>query len=284
MMRLKSLTILDSNKFWVLSIAVFLMSIYLNLIWKVGSEDWLNNNLIFWVAIVYLLWNKQNQIQFDSGIGSAIAGTLIIALGLLKSTHITGPGPVLNALPFIYVLGLVLLASGVRGLHQYWQELLLFFIWSFPKLWLIEPLDTRLHISGLTAKSVSFILWYLGFNVDLQGITVHLPTGGITITSECAGILTMFWLLQIALIFLMIFPTNRLQKIGIPLLAILIGFSVNVFRLSILAFVVSDRELFHYWHSGDGSGIFRIICILAFGLLCWFCVQEQPESGELQEL
>ncbi|MDJ1182588.1 cyanoexosortase A [Roseofilum sp. BLCC_M143] len=271
-------------KFWVLGIAVSLMSVYLNLIWKVGSYGWLNNNLIFWIAIVYLLWNKRNKLQFNSGMGSAIAGTAIVALGLLKSTHITGPGPVLNALPFIYILGLVLLASGVRGLHQYWQELLLFFIWSFPKLLLVKPLDAGLQISELTAKSVSFILWYLGFNVDRQGVTVHLPTGGITITSECAGILTMFWLVQIALIFLMIFPNNWLQKIGIPLLAILIGFSVNVFRLSLLAFFVSDRELFHYWHSGDGSGIFRIVCILAFGLLCWFCVQEQPESEEFQEL
>ena len=283
-MNAHSLNVSPRPKFWLLGIAVSLLVIYLNLIWKIGSDGWLNNNLIFWLFISCMLWDKRNSFQLESGIISTIIGTLLIALGLVKSTHITGPGPVLNALPLIYALGLAMLASGFKGLKQYWQELLLFFIWSVPKIWLIKPIDESFQVSELTAKYVSFVLWYLGFNVDRQGIMVNLPTGGITITSECAGILMMFWLLQIAIIFLMIFPTDLFKKIFIPILAILIGFAVNVFRLTILAFVVSNQEAFHYWHSGDGAGIFRIICILAFGLLCWLTIQqEEQESVELQD-
>ena len=282
-MNTNSTIFLPRSKFWLLGIAVSLLAIYLNLIWKIGSDDWLNNNIIFWVAISYMLWNKRNNFLLESGIISTIIGTLLIVLGLLKSTQITGPGPVLNALPFLYALGLALLASGFKGLKQYWQELLLFFIWSAPKIWLIKPIDELFQVSELTAKYVSFVLWYLGFNVARQGIAINLPAGGITITSQCAGILTMFWLLQITIIFLMLFPTDLFRKILMPILAILIGFAVNVFRLAILAFVVSNQEAFHYWHTGDGAGIFRIICILAFGLLCWLTIrQEERESVELQ--
>ena len=282
-MNAKYLNILPKPELWFLGIAVSLLAIYLNLIWKIDSDGWLNNSIIFWVAICYLLWKKRNSLRLESGIISSIVGTLIIGLGLLKSTQITGPGPVINALPFIYALGLAVLASGFQGLKQYWQELLLFFIWSAPKIWLIKPIDNLFQVSELTAKLVSFILWYLGFNPERQGLVVNLPEGGITITSECAGILTMFWLLQMAIIFLAIFPTDIFKKVLIPVLAVLIGFAVNVFRLIILAFFVSDREVFNYWHSGDGSGIFRIICILAFGVLCLLTIQQQEsESVELQ--
>ncbi|NEP49713.1 MAG: hypothetical protein F6K65_13220 [Moorea sp. SIO3C2] len=75
------------------------------------------------------------------------------------------------------VFGLALLASGFRGLKQYWQELLILFTLGVPKL-LLPYLP---NINPITAKFSAFVLWYSGANFVLQNSYIILPKGRIAI-------------------------------------------------------------------------------------------------------
>nr|WP_293089917.1 archaeosortase/exosortase family protein [Moorena sp. SIO3H5] len=76
------------------------------------------------------------------------------------------------------LLGLGLLASGLKGLKQYWQHLTIFLCLAIP-----SGLPTLLiDVSTLTAKFSGLLLWYSGFEVSRQGVYLILPTVGALVS------------------------------------------------------------------------------------------------------
>jgi exosortase/archaeosortase family protein len=78
------------------------------------------------------------------------------------------------------------------------------------------------------------------------------------------------------------FPTDWKQKFLVPIVAVLIAFSVNGVRISILAFLVafSRPEVFEYWHIGQGSLIFSFISAIIFGLFCHFMLLQNESKDK----
>ncbi|WP_226589655.1 hypothetical protein [Microseira wollei] len=75
-------------------------------------------------------------------------------------------------------------------------------------------------------------------------------------------------MVQLAILFLVIFPTTKIPKILVSIMAILIVLLVPGIQTAILAVLAPHNyQTFEYWHS-DNAQIFSTIPLLIFGFLC----------------
>ncbi|MDY7020241.1 MAG: cyanoexosortase A [Cyanobacteriota bacterium] len=269
---------LTESRFWLLGVAVGLMAIHLTLTIHRGSPDLQAISFFFWFAASSLVWQKRDRLNLTSGIFPTLLGLIVIAAVLLKSST-SATSNFLGVSPFISGVGLTLLASGFRGFRYYWQELLILFFLGVPKVLLWPVID----ISGLTARFTTFILWYSGFKVYRLGFNIVMPGGAVNVNMGCSGLSGMFYLLGFAVLFLILFPLQKLQKKILVLISSLaIAFVVNGIRVAVMAFFanIQDKVSLDYWHVGDGSLIFMMISVVLFGSLYWFLLnQEEPEGA-----
>jgi cyanoexosortase A len=117
------------------------------------------------------------------------------------------------------------------------------------------------------------MLWYIGFDVRREGLSLLLPTGRVDVYGACSGIQSMLQMLYISVLFVLLFALrSRVQQFLTVGLAVLIGFLVNAARVGLMAVLVafSQKDAFDYWHTGNGSLIFAAIAVALFGSFCWF--------------
>ncbi|MEB3280966.1 MAG: cyanoexosortase A [Lyngbya sp.] len=277
---------IKTSPFWLLTIGSGLMAIHLTLVWRADNPNTIGTSILFWSAVASLIWQRRDDLKLESGLLASLIGFLLIAVILIRSASIPLGGNFFDLIPVLSGLGLGLLASGFRGLKQYWTELVALFFIGAPRL--LEP--WIVDISPITAKFSAFVLWYSGFEAKLNGVYISLPTGTVEVYPGCSGIETMIHVLGLALLFLLMFPTTWIQKIFVPIVALSLGFFVNGFRVMLLAILVAQNntEAFEYWHHRDGSFVFSIIAVLLFGLFCWFLLQyndrEPQETTEGYEV
>ncbi|MBO3458906.1 cyanoexosortase A [Aetokthonos hydrillicola Thurmond2011] len=268
---------LKSSWFWLSAIAVGLILIQLDLTYKIlGKVDSVIISALFWLAISYLIWNKRHTLNLQSNVFSTFCGLLIIIFILVKSQSLFWYESFFVKLSaLLSFLCWSLLASGISGLKQYKQEFIILLI-LVSEQQIITLISEKIDISILAAKFSTFLLWYLGFQVSRQGINVILPTGEIQIYSGCSGLNAIVLLLQLALVFILVFPINFLNKILVPLVAIFLAFIINVFRLALMVLLVasSNKEAFEFWHGQPGNEVFSTLSILAFGYFCHFILRE----------
>ena len=271
------LKLVKDLKFWLLAIAAGLITIHLTLTWRSGNTELLSTSFLFWIAVSSLLWKKRNELELKSDDFSSIVGLALISLVLFKSLY-PGYGFTLHVTPLISMLGLGLIASGVKGLKQYWRELLLLTFFVLNQ----EVILNFLNVSLLTAKFTAFILWLLGFPVVQRGEILSLPTGSVQIGGACAGVGTILQLLGLTLVVLLIFPTKLKEKFLLPLVAIIVAFTLNGVRVALMTVLagLSNKEAFEYWHLGGGSLIFSLASVLIFGLLCQFWLIKTSSENE----
>jgi cyanoexosortase A len=265
----------------VLGIASGLIALHLTLTSRTNDTDLFGTMLLFWGVVAFLIWERHESLTFESGVFASFFGASLIALILLKSSSISGYDLFLRATPFLSGISLALLASGTKGLKQYWQELLILGYTAIPP----GLIGVLVDIALLTAKFSAFILHYLGFEVWRKGVFLILEKGSVEVNHGCSGASVILQLLGMAVIFLLMFPTTVGQKILVPLVAIISAFVVNAARVALLAVLVSlsQPEAFKYWHEGSGSVIFSMIAVFIFGLFCWFAIlKDQPPNKEEQ--
>lgn len=267
---------LKTSRFWLLAIAAGLVVIHLTLLWKADRSNTLGMSLVFWAAIAFLVQRKQDSLSLESDPFSSCLGALLIAWGLLKGLSLHGYDPFLHLIPLIDALGLCLLASGIRGIRQYWQELLCVCLLILPPAAVSHLFDPAL----LTAKFSAFVLWYLGFKVSIQGTQIFLPTGSVEVTLICSGLQSMIHLFGLAVIFLMVFPLSGwFNKILAPLVAIALAFVTNGLRVALMAVLATSgsQESFEYWHESDASLVFSLAAVMLFGTFCLFLIRREAE-------
>ncbi|KOP25514.1 cyanoexosortase A [Hapalosiphon sp. MRB220] len=274
---------LDHLQFWLLIIGSGLISIHLTLVWRSGNNNLFSTSFLFWAAISFIISEKRDDLSLESGILSSFLGFSLIWIALFKSASMTSFGGFLYALPFVFGLGLALIASGFRGLNQYTGELITLFFLNASKL-LPEWVTYKLTL--VTAKLSAFMLWYTGFEVTLSGINVYLPNGSVEVLSGCSGLELISQMLGLAILFLLIFPQNWYQKILVPLVAATVGFVVNSARVALMTVIVAkdNMDAFDYWHSGNGSLLFSIVSVLIFGLFCWLLIERKESENRNSRL
>lgn len=269
--------LIQSSEYWLSGIVIGLIALHVHLLWRLtGNLEQLSLSLFFWSALLSLLWKKRYDIRLESDPFSSFIGWFLITLVLIRSELIYETDEVLlKALIIMSALGVGLLAVGVRRLKQYWRELLIVFLVALPTSSIGLLLDTHSYFSIATAKLSTVLLWYLGFKVICQGVYVRLPTGAVEVNSFCSGVMPMLTLLQLALLFLLMFPTKLRDKIIVSVVSVALAFIVNVVRVALMTILVafSNQAAFEYWHSGSGSQIFSVISMVAFGWFCQFIIQ-----------
>ncbi|RCJ36939.1 cyanoexosortase A [Nostoc minutum NIES-26] len=270
---------LKNSQFWLLGIGGGLIAILLTLVWRTGDDSYLGMSVLCLFAIASTLVEKRHKLTLESGIFPSILGIMFIGFILWQSAnlhHGKWLKTFLHISPFISAIGLSLLASGLKGFKQFWQELTILFFLGVPKVTILSLIDIT-PLATLTAKYSTLILWYTGFEVSLQDNYINLPTGGIKVAGECAGLEWMCHLLSLAVIGLFMFPPKPKRRILVPIVAVFVAFLVNGARIAILAVMAAKQHqpTFHYWHVGGGSSVFGIITVLIFGLFYWFLLHEQ---------
>ncbi len=268
-------------KYWLLGIAAGLIALHLTLTSRTNDSDLFGTMLLFWGVVAFLIWERHESLTFESGVFASCFGASLIGLILLKSSSIYGYDVFIRATPFLSGISLALLASGTKGLKQYWQELLILAYLVIPP----GAIGVFVDAAQITAKFSAFILHYLGFEVVRKGVFLILEKGSVEVNHGCSGVNAILQLLGLALVFLLMFPTTRGQKIVVPIVAILIAFVVNATRVALLALLVSlsQPEAFKYWHEGSGSVVFSMIAVFIFGLFCWFAIlQSEPPNNKQQ--
>ncbi|BAZ07131.1 hypothetical protein NIES3974_37940 [Calothrix sp. NIES-3974] len=261
--------------FLLLVLSAALISIQLHLAWKYENQSLFGTSSLFWGVLSFRLWERRQQLHFHSDFVSTICGVIIILFTLMKVDSMHGFGGVyfIYLLPVVFGFAIALLASGAKFLKHYQWELLTLFFIAVPEI--LPP--SLVDISPLTAKFSALLLWYLGFDVVRSGVNLFLPGGSIEVYSGCSGLELIFQLLGLAVVFLLMFPHPRSQKLILPMVAIIIGFVVNGFRVALMLFLVAnqDKNAFEYWHIGTGSLAFSLLAVIIFACWCWRIVGQQ---------
>lgn len=279
---MKQFKLIQSSQYWLLGIATGLMTLSIHLAMKSEFTDLGGTTVLFWVAVASQLWKKRHSLNLQSGIFSTLLGTSIITLVLFKSQFAHVDDSFLRISPILSLFGFALLASGVKGLKQYWQEFLLLGFIAIPQHWLSQ----LVNLPKLTAKFATFSLLYLGFPAKNEGYFVKIPPNFVEVDSGCSGISLIFQLFGIALIFLVMFAPKKSQVLSIPLVAVILAFILNGIRVALMAYLntYSQKSAFDYWHEGNGSLIFSLIGVITFGCFCNFMLKsEEPLSDEIPE-
>ena len=272
---------LQEPKYWLLGIAAGLIGLHLTLTSKTENADLFGTMLLFWGVVAFLIWERHESLTLESGVFSSLFGAALIGFILLKSSSISGYDFFIRVTPFLSGISLALLASGTKGIKQYWQELLILAYTAIPP----GLIGVFVDVALLTAKFSNFLLHYLGFEVKRQGVFLMLEKGSIEVYHGCSGVNAILQLLGLAVVFLLMFPTTRGQKIVVPIVAVLIAFIVNAARVALMAVLVSlsQPQAFKYWHEGNGSVIFSMIAVLIFGIFCWFAIlKDEPQNNKKQ--
>ncbi len=274
-----SLQRLQDPAFWLTAITAAIATIHLTLLYRADDSELLSTSVLFWGAAGYLLWDRRKTLILESTLAPTLFGLLLLGLVLLRSAGLPISGGFLKGFPVLAILGLGLLASGFRGLRQYWRELLIFGLLAiYPFL---SSFLQVLNLPQLTAKAGTFLLLYAGFEVKRQGLFLVMPTGRVEVYGACSGVHSILQMLSVAVLFLLLFPLrSRWQKLLCVGVALFIGFFVNAGRVALMAVLVGwgQTSSFEYWHGGDGSLIFSVISIAIFGAFCWFVFLRSPQS------
>jgi len=276
---MNSLKLLQSPKYWLLAIATGTIAIHITLTWRSDNIDVLGTSLLFWGAGSILLWEKKDSLDFDSEPIPTFVGISILSLVLLKSISLSGYDIFLRISPLISGLGLGLIASGFKGLKQYWQEFLIVGFIAIPPGLILKFID----VAPFTAKFSHFMLHYLGINATRQGVHLIVESSSLEVASGCTGVGAILQLLGLAMLVLLMFPTNLSQKIFVLIAATVVAFVVNGVRVALMTYLLAfyGQKAFEYWHYGDGSLIFSMIAVAIFGLFCWFTVlRDEPTNSQ----
>jgi cyanoexosortase A len=275
-----------SPPFLLLVLSAATIAIHLTLMFKMDNSDRQITSSLFWVTAAYLIWERKDKLNFQTGVVASLLGAVLLTILLLKSTGYCEES-FLVIYQFLAGIALALIASGFRGLKAYWQELTLLFFAGIPEL----IFDKLFNPAPTTANFASSVLWFSGIPVVQKGIYLNLPGGSVQVYSGCSGVVTMSQLLGMSVLFLMVLPLpwKWYQKLIIPVAAVTIAFIVNVLRVALMAVLVSQKQMatFDYWHNGSGSLVFSGIATCLLAVLVKFLIelfkpqQLVPEESEL---
>ena len=273
---------LKEPKYWLLGIGAALVGLHLSQLGQAPNDDLQFLSIVLWLVVGSLVWEKKDTFDLKSGLFGTFFGISLIVIVLARS--ISPAGYQFYLLPFLSLLGLCLLASGFRGLYQYYKELIIIGLLTLHPFFvsMLKAID----LPTLTTKFGAFGLNLLGFEAIREGVFIQLPTGAVEVYEACSGVESIIQMFNIAVIFLLLVPTNTIQKIICLVLGITLGFVVNGARVVLLALLVawSERDAFNFWHEGNGSLVFSMISTGIFMLIVWLAFLRNEEidsdSGE----
>ncbi|MTF39140.1 cyanoexosortase A [Cyanobacterium aponinum UTEX 3222] len=269
----------------IIPIAFAIINLFL--LWKAEDSAQFGLSALFFLGVGSMIWERRKNINLHTTIPALILGIIVLLFVLSKSTigvEATKHADIQRVLPFFVGLGCALIASGFQGLKQFKSELIILFFLGIPSFVLTGLIDQGIvNIAIFTASTTAFLLSYLGFSVNLQGVYIHLPTGSVEVNTACAGVDLICYMLGLSVLAVEMFPIKKKYNLSIILGAIILAFFVNAIRVGLMAILVSkgNNEAFDYLHEGDGSLVFGMITVLIFGGFYWLLMNhnDQPKNN-----
>ncbi|MDJ0575789.1 MAG: cyanoexosortase A [Xenococcaceae cyanobacterium MO_234.B1] len=276
--------LVKSSKLWLLCLVISLTTIYLQALWSITGIQTIDKSLLVLLAVFWLVWKKRDKLSLTNKFYPSLFGTACLAFVLSKSSG--HPGIWLQAIPFFSAFGIALIASGFQSIKQYWRELTILFVLGLFGV-LKQPIEYHFALTTFTAQFANAVLGLLGVETLRQGTVILLPpVAAMDVVESCAGYSKIFWLVEIAIIYLVMFPSKLLNNFIVPLTAIAIAFISNGVRVAFLGVLLasSNEAGFTYWHHGEGSQLFSIIPLVILGLFCLYLIRQmEPEELNYQE-
>lgn len=275
--------ILNNPNAWLLAIGLGLIALHLQLFWRItGSFDQISLELIGWSALFFCLWQRRHTLVFRSDPVSRFFGWSLLGLVLIRSFNLqVASEVVLGATPLLIGVAIALLAVGIKQFKHYSRELWILLAIAIPSGSLAPLIERSLNVSLLTAKYAHLLMWYGGFSVQRNGVQLILPTGAVEVFPPCSGLDAALISLKVAVFFLLVFPTTWKEKLLVPAIAIASAFTVNGFRIMLMAHLVASKntEAFNYWHTGTGAQVFAMIAMTIFTQYCQWLIERRQSTN-----
>ncbi|WP_066380131.1 MULTISPECIES: cyanoexosortase A [unclassified Anabaena] len=276
---------LKKHQFFVLGIASCLIAIIMTVTWRAEDVSQLGMTMLFMLAVGSMIWEKRQRLTWKTDIFSSVFSMILIACILWQSVSLNQSDNVLfftHLSPFLSAIAIGLLASGWRGLRQYWQEIIVLFFLGVPEL----ILEKLIYIAPLTANFATILLWYSGFDVLLHEeiyITLVTTLGSQTVKVDpgCSGIGLISYLLGVSILALVMFPIEKTKTIIVPIISVILAFFFNGIRVAIMAVLASKNQEFDFWHTGGGSQVIGTIAVLVFGLLYYLLNKQGNRENQV---
>jgi len=271
--------------FWLFALWISLISSNIALVVRLAdSVDETAIQILTWAVAVLLVTRNRPNLKFDASPSAIAVGVLLVVWVMIKSLLTRRVYDILFILtPIMATIGVALIASGWKGLRQYWQPILLAAIMGIPVPFFFSAIEAVIPVNVLTAQFANSALWYGGVKVAQEGITIVSQYGAVEVARGCAGLPPIFMLTRITLMFVLVFPSTVTQMWIMFPLAIMIAFVVNSLRVALLVIVASQEALFKYWHAGDGSQIFSVIAVSILLAFCNWLTKDNDEDYEEYE-
>ena len=269
---------------WLNVLGIGLVALHVILSWHVtGQTDQIALNSLYWLAII-ALWRKRrgySSLKKSSCLASGLGALLITLIASRSFSLSSGDSSFVRLLPGFIIIGFALVASGFK-LHSYWREGILATVLMIPPIASNYVLEHLLgyQLQIIIAKTSTFFMHYIGFDVQREGIIIGLAHGAVEVEYGCTGgdILILLW--QLCIPAILLFPVSRLQKMIMPLWSIALILLLGSVRVAIMAIVVNNTELFEYWHGSAGNQIFSTLGICIFGGICSWLTDSHLEIDD----
>jgi cyanoexosortase A len=270
-------------KVWLLAcLGLVLIGIQLSLLHRIDSTAQLGLSFMVWPAFLYMVRRRWASVGMESSVTGVLCGGGLLALVLMNSVWMDRSNHVFPYLhPLFAGLGLGLLAVGFRGLRRYWRELTLLALLGIPRLLLMAWEGLAL----ITAKVATFLIWYLGNEVELRGVEIVMPGGAVVVDQGCAGPGVISYLLCLAGVFIFLFPVSPVRQVLALMIAPAIAVSTNLLRVVLLALLEDAglHDAFDYWHKGTGSPVWTMLPILIFFFVAMAMVDRPRKPGDTSQ-
>ncbi len=203
----------------------------------------------------------KNKKRFGFFLGLISLSLIIIRSFLLNSVE--DKYYYLN-LPF-GIFALIIILKPLNQLFEFRNIILISFLLPLRKLFYIVFIN---FFVPLTRYLTWFVLYIIGKNpVFYNKSSLLIDDIEIKISNGCAGVDNLYFVLSIGIIYMLIFRLK--DKFNIFLFSIfsfLISITVNIFRNTLIAIVVSSNNLhkdyiYHFLHDSYGSLIFSFISV-----------------------
>lgn len=216
----------------------------------------------FYCLAPYFYYQKRTTLKFSNNLSAQILGIILCGLVLVKLLTLAQVDVYAFWIlaPPVFILGLILLADGFRGIKQFWRLIFgIFFVCG-----LIQALIRRfVDISLISAKLSAYFLWMIGFDSVSDGTLLFVNNGVVDVYIDCTVLPLFFSSLELLIIIWLFFPKYISNLFFYVVCAFLITFPLSLVRIAIMALVVNDDSAFNFWHGADGSNIFMSISLLA---------------------
>lgn len=269
----------EAARLWRI-VAVMAMVIHLSVVLLTQDSSTLAlMSLIIWGGAFLCIEDTLPTLNARSSNWSFLVGTILFSAAIARSTRVIHLDAVVYILPLCFGISLFLLALPVANLKSWIKSLVVLSL--LPLIPLVSSLYPEATLSHATARIGQVILTLFSVDASIHSSQLILSGGAVNIAGACTGINQILQLAIIGIIFLLAFPlpspASRVWMVPVAMAFAIVG---NAIRITLLAVINASDWMhktwwFDFFHEEDGSLLFSLLTVAAFGLVYFNVLDRQ---------